>query len=407
MKILQLCKKFPFPTKDGESIAITYLSKAMHDLGHEVSLLSMNTKKHYTDINSIPPSFNHYKEVHTVDIDNSIKIVDAFKNFFTNESYHVSRYIDEGFEQKLVDLLQKSQYDVIQLETLYLAPYVDIIKQHSTALVTMRAHNVEFEIWERLAENTKFLPKKLYLNYLTKKLKKYEIDNLNSYDYLIPVSGKDLVKFKKLGYMNGAMASPIGLETNRYIGTPIQTKKDGSLKICFIGALDWMPNLEGFEWFVSEVWDSVSEKIDVELYVAGRNTPESLRKLQKPNVHVLGEIDDAIAFISSCDIMIVPLFSGSGTRVKILEGMALGKTIVTTSIGLEGIEAEHDKEVLVGNTVEDFVHSIERCAQDPTLVEQIGSNARQFVKDYYDNKANAETLLSTYQKLLASPEYQK
>lgn len=379
----------------------------MHDLGHEVSLLSMNTSKHYTNISTLPKSYDHYQEIHSVDVDNSIKVVDAFKNFFTKDSYHVSRYVHEGFKKQLISLLQEQEYDVIQLETLYLAPYVDIIKEYSSALVTMRAHNVEYEIWERLTKNTKFLPKKLYLNYLTNKLKNYEIENLNKYDYLIPVSGKDLVKFKKLGYMNGAMASPIGLETKLYKATKEDLKKSDKLKICFIGAMDWMPNLEGFEWFMDHVWDEVSSYTDVELYVAGRNTPDSIKKINKPNIHILGEIDDAIAFINACDILIVPLFSGSGTRVKILEGMALGKLVVTTSLGLEGIEAQDNKEVLIGDTGSAFVDAIKRCVDDPSLISSIGDNARAFVIKFYDNKANAQTLLNTYQKLLHSPAYQK
>ena len=82
MNILQLCKKFPYPLKDGESIAVTYLSNALHNLGCEISLLSMNTSKHYVDIAQLPSDFNHYKEIHVTPLDNSIKAFDAFKNLF-------------------------------------------------------------------------------------------------------------------------------------------------------------------------------------------------------------------------------------------------------------------------------------------------------------------------------------
>ena len=406
MRILQLCKKFPYPLKDGEAIAVTYLSRALVDLGCEITLLSMNTTKHFSDLSKLPSAYNHYKDIHDIDLDNSIKVVDAFKNLFSKESYHVSRYVDKAFEQKLIELLNEEEYDIIQLETLYLAPYVPIIKKHSKGLITMRAHNVEFEIWERITKNTEFLPKKLYLNYLTNKLKNFELEHLNSYDYLIPVTERDLKTFKKLGYKNGALASPIGLDTTNYIKQGVSVAKKEGLNICFIGALDWMPNYEGFEWFLKNVWSQLMEDHD-EIYfsVAGRNTPDSVMSVKEKNVGVYGEVADAVSFISNSDIMVVPLFSGSGMRVKILEGMALGKTVITTSLGLEGISAQHKEEILIADTPEEFIEMINYCNDDKSVLERIGKNAREFVIKYYDNKKNAEQLLDLYKKLIKSPQY--
>lgn len=406
MRILQLCKKFPYPLKDGEAIAVTYLSKALADLGCEITLLSMNTTKHFSDLSQLPTEYNHYKEIHDIDLDNSIKVVDAIKNLFSKESYHVSRYVDVAYKQKLIELLRAEEYDIIQLETLYLAPYVPIIKEFSKGLVTMRAHNVEFEIWERITKNTEFLPKKLYLNYLTGKLKNFELEHLNTYDYLLPVTERDLKTFKNLGYKNGALALPIGLETNNYVKQGVSIKNGEGLNICFIGALDWMPNYEGFDWFLKNVWNRISQKHDdVYFSVAGRNTPDSIKSIKEKNVVVHGEVADAVSFINDADIMVVPLFSGSGMRVKILEGMALGKTVITTSLGLEGISAKHKKELLIADSPEEFVEMINYCKADRSVLEEIGNNARDFVIKYYDNKKNAQQLLELYSQLIISPKY--
>lgn len=406
MRILQLCKKFPYPLKDGEAIAVTYLSKALVDLGCEITLLSMNTTKHFSDLSKLPSEYNHYKHIYDIDLDNSIKVVDAFKNLFSKESYHVSRYVDTAYKQKLIELLKSEQYDIIQLETLYLAPYVPIIKEYSKGLITMRAHNVEFEIWERITKNTEFLPKKLYLNYLTSKLKNFELEHLNTYDYLIPVTERDLKTFKNLGYKNGALALPIGLETNNYLKQGIKITKKEGLNICFIGALDWMPNYEGFDWFLKNVWSTLSQDHDdIYFSVAGRNTPESVMSIKEKNVQIHGEVADAVTFISDSDIMVVPLFSGSGMRVKILEGMALGKTVITTSLGLEGISARHKEELLIADSPEEFIEMINYCNSDKSILDRIGKNAREFVIKYYDNKKNAEQLLDLYEELIISPKY--
>lgn len=402
MRILQLSKKFPYPLKDGESIAITYLSRAMVNLGCEVTLLSMNTKKHYVPLDTLPEDYDHYKNIFEIAIDNSIKPIEAFKNLFSKDSYHVSRFVSDEFKTKLIELLQNEDFDVIQLETLYLAPYIDTIKKYSKAIITMRSHNIEYEIWERISANTSFLPKKWYLKYLTKKLKNYELDVLNSYDYLIAVSDRDLQKFKKLGYKNGAMASPIGLEMKNYVTMP--NKQENS--ICFIGALDWMPNREGLDWFLKNVWPNLSQqKPDLKFYVAGRNTPDELLNVNIPNVKIMGEVPDAVDFINRHTLMIVPLFSGSGMRVKILEGMALKKAIVTTTLGKEGIEAENGKHILVADTPQEFANAIVRALNDKNLQQTIGNNAFEFVKEYYDHSSIAEKLIEKYQHLLASPHH--
>ena len=218
MKILQLCKKFPYPPKDGETIAITYLSKALHELGCEVSLLAMNTSKHYFDLTQLPKNFNHYKHIRAVEVDNRLKLTDAFFNLFSPNSYHIQRFISPDFEKELIKILQKEDFDVVQLETLYLAPYIPIIKKYSKAVVSMRAHNVEYEIWERITNNTKLFPKKWYLNHLTQKLKKYEIDQLNEYDVLLAITKRDLAFYKKLGYKNKAVVTPVGIDSRNYLG---------------------------------------------------------------------------------------------------------------------------------------------------------------------------------------------
>ncbi|MBC7885086.1 MAG: glycosyltransferase [Saprospiraceae bacterium] len=405
MKILQLCKKFPYPLKDGESIAVTYLSNALHNLGCEISLLSMNTSKHYMDMKELPVDFNHYKEIHVTELDNSLKFIDAFKNLFSKDSYHISRFVCPDFKNKLIELLSVNDYDVVQLETLYLAPYIDVIKEHSTALITMRAHNVEFEIWERISQNTKFLPKKWYLQYLAQKLKRYELDHLNKYDYLIAVSDRDLRKFKSMGYKNGAISSPIGLNLKNYTKV---SKSYESKDICFIGALDWMPNMEGLLWFLDNVWPQLYEKHpDIKFHIAGRNTPESLKNLDIKNVVVHGEVNNAIEFVNNYGMMIVPLFSGSGMRVKILEGMALGKVVITTSLGKEGIHAENDVHILVADTPQAFINQISGTILNQKDKVKIGIEAQKFVEDYYDHGNNAITLLEKYRSLKDNPLYKK
>ncbi|MFK7772944.1 MAG: glycosyltransferase family 4 protein [Saprospiraceae bacterium] len=399
MKILQLCKKFPYPLKDGESIAVTYLSKALNQLGNQVTLLTMNTKKHYFNIDELPADYDQYQSIHFTDVDNEVKPFDAFLNLFSDDSYHISRFISTAFEQKLIEILKAEEFDVVQIETVHLAHYIPIIRRYSEAKIAMRAHNVEFEIWQRIADNTRFFPKKWYINHLTKKLKKYEVEQLQNYDMMVAITQRDLDFFKKLGYKNKGVVTPIGLDINDYLPNYDTYNKAPSLS--FIGALDWMPNYEGLMWFLDNVWDRLIERFpSLKFHIAGRHTPPSLMNLNKKNVIVYGEIPDAGKFINEHSIMVVPLLSGGGMRAKILEGMALGKVVLSTQLGLEGIAGKHQQDVLIADTPEAIIKNIAFALDDKIRLQTIGRNAREFVAENFDNLNIARRLEREYAKML-------
>lgn len=396
MRILQLCKKFPYPVKDGESIAISYLARALSDLGCEVTLLAMNTSKHRVDTGAVSlETFAHYAAVHAVPVDNHIRPLAALRNLMSDRSYHIERFEHEAFAERLRQLLREEQFDVVQLETLYLAPYVPIIRENSRAIVVLRAHNVEHEIWERIAANSNPV-KKWYLNRITPRLKKYEIEQLSAYDLLSGITERDVTHFRRLGLRKAAVVTPIGLDSRDYQPDPSSFQRP--LSLSFIGSLDWMPNLEGLRWFLDEVWQPLLAPRFPELtfHIAGRNTPDWLRRLALDRVVVHGEVERAADFINQHSLMVVPLLSGGGMRAKILEGMALGKVALSTRIGMEGIAARHKKEALLADTPAEFAEAIAWCYEQGGALAQIGDKARRLCAEDYDNLAGARRLLEAF-----------
>lgn len=400
MKVLFLCKKFPYPLKDGESIAVSNLCKELKSLGCEITLLCMNTSKHYVNPQTLPDHYDHFCKIYTVDIDNAITPWKAMASMMSGESYHIKRFKSDAFRAKLIEILQLEEFDIIQLETLYLAPYADTIRAYSKARLVMRAHNVEHEIWERITQNTSPNLRKWYLSYLTRKLREYEIEQFPSYDYLITLTERDLKQFKAKGYKNGASAAPIGFDPERYpYSTPVFGKE---MSICFIGSLDWIPNLEGLNWFLQNCWPQINKKWpQLHFHIAGRNTPHSLLQLRLPNVTVHGEIADAVDFIGRHSAMVVPLFSGSGMRVKIVEGMVMGKVIITTTVGKEGIEGSHKKHLLVADDANAFIDAIDFCVTNSNEAINIGKNAHQKAMDQFDGAQAAKQIMDIYQKLMS------
>ncbi len=398
MKILQLCKKFPWPARDGESVAITHLSRALVAEGARVSLLSMNTKKHWFGGNQLPQALQHYHHIDAVPLDNRVKLWPAFKNLlFSSDSYHIQRFVSAAFAERLEALLKKEDFDVVLLETLYLMPYLPVLRRNSSAKILLRPHNIEHEIWERIALNTKNSLKRAYLNVLARRLKRYELEQLDKADMLLPISGRDMLRFRELGYAGPLMTLPIGLDLEAY--EPDYSTFERPASISFIGSLDWLPNREGLAWFLREVWPVLHRRNPkFHLHVAGRHMPPTWKKRHIAGVHFHGEVEDARAFINAHSLMVVPLFSGSGMRVKILEGMALGKVVLTTALGLEGISAQSGQEVFVADTAKAFIQALEFCLNHPRQMLEIAHKARTFALQQFDNRAMARALLAKVSK---------
>ncbi len=398
MKLLQICKKFPFPVKDGESIALTNLGKAYNQLGVEVTLLAMNTSKHPVDVANLPNNYAEgYKEVYSVKVNNNLSIKAGFINLFQKEPYHVTRFINEDYRNKLIEILKTQHFDVVQVESVFLAPYIETIRQFSKATVVLRLQNVEHEIWKRVADLTDFGLKRWYLRFLNTKLRRFEIESISKCDLLLPITERDLRIFKLLGYRGNAIATPVGLDASKYIFN--DKDKPKKISIGFIGSLDWTPNQEGLKWFLDNVWRNCDK--DIELHVAGRNPPDWIKNLRMKNLVFHGEITDASAFMLQHPIALVPIFSGSGIRVKIIEAMMLGRVVLTTTMGLEGIHATDGEDVLVANTEYDFQAKIDLCMKNPKLVNQIGKNARKLMeKDFDTIKITSKVLdiLKSYAK---------
>ncbi len=398
MKILQLCKKFPYPLNDGESIAVSFLSKGLAELGHSVDLLSMNTSKHYTKIAEVEDDIPYFNQINTVDIDNRLKVSHAFFNLFSKKSYHVVRFESRAYRKRLEEILQNNRYDIVQLETPYLALYLDTIRKYSDAKVVLRAHNIEHEIWERVSQNEASLAKKKYLELCTRRLKKFELEKMNQFDFLAAITQRDFDAFNALGYKKEGCILPVGLDIKEY---EPHYRNNKQISLCFIGSLDWMPNTHGLSWFIENVWPEIHRlNPKIQFHIAGKNPGDRITNLRRKNIVIHGEVPNAIDFINRHDILVVPLFSGSGMRVKILEGMALGKTIITTGIGVEGIEAENGKHILVADTKEQFTACVSKYLKDKTELNKISAQARQLVEQKYDYIFRAKSLANEYESLL-------
>jgi len=382
MRFLQLTKKFPYPPYDGESLLISNFNKILKKNIEILDLLSFNTIKHYFDISKYPKEDNPYNNINEIFLDNRIKPKDAFINLFSSIPYNISRFVNKEFDSELIDMLIKKDYDYILMESVFLLPYVKTIRQNSRAKIILRSHNVEYEIWERIAKSSTNIPLKLYTSYLAKKLKKYEFSHINDIDILVTLTKRDKKKYTENGYKGKSMVVPAGIISET---KPQELNLKDNLEISFLGSLDWMPNITGLNWFIKNVWQKIITGLPgSKLHIAGRNTPDTIYKVQNKNIIVHGEVPDSKEFLNTYPIMIVPLLSGGGMRLKILEALALGRIIITTSIGIEGIDAKDGKDVFIANTQKEFIDKIKFCHSRPDILKQISENAIALFQDKYN-----------------------
>lgn len=391
-----LTNKMPYPPKDGGSIATFNMALGLADQGIDITFLSMNTKKHYFDPDKIPVNILNKIKFETVTIDTTISKFDAAVNLlFSRKPYNAIRFESKAFRQKLIEMIKSEDYDIIQLEGLYLQPYVKTIRKYSKAKIAMRSHNVEHEIWHRLSVQEEEPLRKMYKRIISRRVARMEVKHLNTYDMFIPITNRDAKKFNNLGNEKPTLVSPVGMS---FDGFKTDRTRIDQNAVFHLGALDWGPNQEGLEWFLVEVWPRIVIPFpQVKLYVAGRNAPQwMIDFLRYPNVEYVGEVEDAYEFMNTKSIMIVPLLSGGGMRVKIVEGMALGKTIITTSLGLEGVDCMEGRDVKVADTSDEFVEGLTQLILDDEACLEMGDSARRYARYAFDNEYIIKELIEFY-----------
>lgn len=401
MNILLLCNKSPFPPSEGGPMAMNSIVTGLLETGHTVKVMAFNSDKYHVDIDSIPEDYRKKTKIEFIDINLKINPVEAFKNLFSDESYHVKRFVSEQFKARLIKVLKKERFDIVQLEMIYMAPYIETIKEHSKAVIVLRAHNVEHKIWERMAKKTFFFAKRWYINHLVRTLKKYEMGILDKVDGIAAITITDAAYFRRVT-ATPVIDLPFGVDIEKF--SPVFEVGD-TPTFYHIGSMNWMPNEEAIKWFLKNVWDEVQKRVpEAKLYLAGRNMPKWLKKTKKKNVVVVGEVPDAHEFVNEHNVAVVPLLSGSGMRIKIIESMALGKTVITTLVGAEGIQYTEFEDIIIADNVPKMVENICRLYKHPEEAEAIGLNARRLIEEVYDNKKIINRLEIFYNELKSKRE---
>lgn len=350
--------------------------------GWQVYLLSMNTTRHQVDTSTLNGLFTNLAGFETVDVDNSLNWKDVARNFFFGkEPEHAQRFYSEAFRERLKEIIISFAPHVVQVESVYLTTYLPTVRKYSNAVTVLRMHNVEYQIWQGLSSKSRNIFKRYYLDNLATRVRNFERLAWREYDLLLAITERDAHLVQRLEKVNELLVAPFAIEVQSLATNTTPEKWVGY----HLGAMDWRPNQDGIRWFLHKAWPAVRKAApSFEFYFAGRAMSSELMQTELPGVYAMGEVPDADAFIADKKILIVPLWSGGGIRVKILEAMAAGKIVIATSKAIKGIEARPDEHYLRAHTPHDFAKAIKWCLEHRQEAEQIAANGRALIMDKYE-----------------------
>jgi polysaccharide biosynthesis protein PslH len=391
MKILQICSKVFWPERDGGAIAMYAFADGLLKGGAEVHSICLNIDKLYVNPSTIPSDISTAFHLRTFDVSLEFKPADALLAFLQFKNYHVSRYYSIEVENYIKELLSTTEFDVVVLEALFTAVYLPVIKNNSKAKIVLRAHNIEADIWQRLSNQASSALLKFKFRLMSYMLRNYERRIAKEVDSIFCLTDADTAYFKNNIQVENVYTIPLSIDLDNNISIP-----DFSSPIFYhLASMEWLPHQQAIEWFLEKVIPILEgDDIKPRIILAGRNMPQSFYNYSNEWLTVVGEIVNPKEWVSNKNILIVPSFTGSGVRVKIIEALARGHVVITTPNGTEGIPFINWKHLIVVDSAQEFSEAIRLCNSDPLLCAEIAKNAQKLAYQFFNRYAVGQECLN-------------
>ena len=374
-KILVIANKIVFPSLDGGALAIQKLVK---NLSHKKYIIDLVCISKNNNTSSVLKNELLIQDVNQIIFEKNMKmnIMSFLKSILYQTSYQAIRFYDLKITQEIQRMINENEYHAVIFESIFTTIYFDSLKFLKNEKIIFRAHNIEHKIWEDLARNT-IIKKSLFL-LLAQQIKKMEHRIPKYVDYIFTLSDSDQIYFEKI-FPKKTLQIPVTFNVENIDNLKIKNS------IAHLGSMDWKPNIQGVNWFLNYVKPKL-RKEDINIYIAGKNMPTKYFKYQDTKTIIEGKIDNAKEYIKNKEIIFVPLFSGSGIRIKILEAMALGIPVISTSKGAQGIPYTNKQNILIANSPLEFKKAICLLIKNKKLAQQIGYQGKQLILRHFSNE---------------------
>jgi sugar transferase (PEP-CTERM/EpsH1 system associated) len=399
MRVLQFAPRVCWPLDTGAKLRNYHLARVLA-LRARVSLLA------FTDHECLSDTLGEiYDQVITVARGSAYTPAKVARGIVGKTPLPVLNYTTDSMKRALEKLLSEDDFDIVQVEGIHLMSYLPILLQaRRPPIVVCDWHNIESELMQRYSERESGFLRRAYASKTARLMCEFERRALREFDAHVTVSERDAEQLRNLNPEARIFVIENGVDTAFYSDHEIGAR-DVSLvlRIVFVGSMDYHANIDGAINFARQVWPRVrARRPELIFTIVGKDPSAQVRELaQLPGVEVTGTVTDVRPFYREAVAAVVPLNVGGGSRLKILEAMAAGVPVVSTTLGAEGLEVRHDKNILIADTNEQLAESIINLTENEAQRQELSNAGRALVSSRYDWSSLGAGLFRAYEELLS------
>jgi glycosyltransferase involved in cell wall biosynthesis len=397
LKILIVSAQFPYPPRSGSSTRVYQLARQL-SARHDVTILSYALPHERDGIAGLaaqmPVRVVKRKALSAV----RKRAVQAL-TMMSPRPYYCREVHSRDMQRAIDDLCSAERFDVIQVEMSYLCTF----RFPDHARLVINEHNIESEVFRRMCEGEQALSRRVFnrLEYL--RFRRFERASWRRADACVVTSERELPTVRAHAPATPVAAVPNSVDLAYFAPSSAPPEPHA---VVFNGILTYRPNLEGARYLIDDIWPLVRERYpDARLTLIGRSDGVDTRTLNRPGVELLGEVPDIRPYVHRAAVVVVPLRIGGGTRLKVVEGLAMGKAIVSTTLGCEGLAVRDREHLLIADDAVAFASRICDVFENPDRSNELGNAGRRLVEARYSWDLAGERLESLYRQITGEASY--
>jgi len=394
MRILVIADYLPYPLIGGDRVRIyNILKRAARK--HEISLVAFLEKP--SDIEGVAHLKEFCTHVETANIEQRgrlEKLSGMLGYALAGKPPELKILQSNELIKKIRKLASTINFDIVQIEQTRMGLYLEALPRNKTSKTLLMFHNFTSQQHGRVSRVEKRWDRKFRSKFNSIAMGYWEPRYAKKFDLCTTVSREDRQLLLDANPHLQVEVIPNGVDVEKY--QPLSSESI-SPSLLFLGNMGYPPNVDAALYFSKEIFPLICKKNkNVELWIVGRDTSPEVLELNNANVHVTGRVDDVIPYYQKSSICVVPLRAGGGTRLKILEAMALGRPVISTTIGCEGLEIVDNENILIANTPADFAEKTIHLLRDRELYQRISQNGRILVETRYSWDPISDRLMELY-----------
>jgi sugar transferase (PEP-CTERM/EpsH1 system associated) len=397
MRILVITDYLPFPLITGDRIRVYNLIHRIAEQ-HEVSVAGfLMTPDEADGVSHLKKFCNRVETVNLPRRHRLARIHSLIRYILAGIPFDFEFLDSQDLKRKIQDMVSSMDYDIVQIEHSRMALYLDALSPNVHAKSLLVFHNIASSQYDSIS-NIALTPIKRARAWLhSRMLRRWEPLYAERFDRCITVSEEDRRLLMTANPRLQVDVVPNGVDTKIYQPLALEETQPAVL---FVGNMSYAPNSDGAIWFCNQILPYIRRVLPgIRAWIVGTEPPREVIKLQGDGVHVTGRVEDVVPYYRRSTVSVVPLRAGGGSRLKVLEAMALGRPIVSTTIGCEGLKVVDNQHLLIADRPEQFSGCVFSLLQDTSLYKRITGNARRLVEEEYSWEILASHLLKTYEDL--------